>query len=304
MKTNKLYLIAALLGTTLASCQKEAEMQNPEERQDVGKTWTLTIKASKGPKTRALELVTEDGKTSLDAKWNQGEKVAVYDGGILLGTLTVTEVDADGIATLSGSLSLDDVNTLTLIYPGREDQKWTYLGQGGDAPSLTGALNQFDYATATVSTDALALESETSYAATTDVIDFENEQSIYCFGFKDSGNPLTAAKSILLSSANGLVRSRTNADGNWVSETGVITVTPTVSGAEYYMSVRNENTSSDVYTFNVVGSDNALYSGTKSIPASALAEMGKYLSARSIAVAKKTFAPEESGSVSADSDVL
>ena len=298
MKTNKLFLIAALLGTTLVGCQKVAEIQTPEDPQDNAKTWTLTVKAVKSPQTRALEL---DGKT-LNAKWNQGEKVAVYNGGTLLGTLEVTAVADDGIATLTGEVSLDGVTTLSLIYPGREDQKWTYLGQGGDAPALTGGLNQFDYATASVAVADLDTTTP-SVAVTTHAIEFSNEQSIYCFGFKASGTALSAAKSILLSSANGLVRSRTNTDGNWVSETGIITVTPTVNGAEYYMAVRNENTSNDTYTFNVVGSDDALYTGTKAIPASVLGEMGKYLAARNIVVNKKTFTPETTGEVT-DTGVL
>ena len=299
MKTNKLYLIAALLGTALVGCQKVAEIQTPEEPQDAAKTWTLTVKAAKSPQTKALSL---DGKT-LNAEWKQGEIVAVYDGGVLLGTLSVANVDDAGIATLTGTISLGDANSLKLIYPGRTDQKWTYLGQGGEAPSLDGALNQFDYATVTVSVESLTIENETSVAIVTDVVTFDNEQSIYCFGFKSSGVAITA-KSFLLSSSEGkLVRSRSFGSSDWESEKGIITVNPTVSGSEYYMALRNENTSAnDTYTFNVVGSDDALYSGTKNIPGTVL-EMGQYLAARNIAVAKKTFAPE-TGEITQADDVL
>ena len=70
------------------------------------------------------------------------------------------------------------------------------------------------------------------------------------------------------------------------------------------MAVRNENTSAnDTYTFNVVGSDNALYSGIKNIPGSVL-EMGKYLAARKIVVNQKAFTPEASGSVETEGGVL
>lgn len=304
MKTIKLYLIAALLGTTLVGCQKVAEIQTPEEPQDNAKTWTLTVKAVKSPMTRALEL---DGKT-LNAKWNTGEIVAVYYGGTLLGTVAVTAVDDNtGIATLSGTISsdgVDDNGTLTLIYPGREDEAWTYLGQGGEAPALEGELNQFDYATASLAVADLDLTS-TPIVMSSDAVEFTNEQSIYCFGFKE-GTTVISAKSFLLSSSLGeLVRSRSLNGGKWASEYGIITlnVKPSISGTEYYMAVRNENTSaSDTYTFNVVGSDDALYSGTKVIPGDYL-EMGQYLAARSIKVTKKAFTPENSGEVT-DTGVL
>jgi len=303
MKTNRLFLIAALLGTTLVGCQKEAETQTPDGKSEVEKTWTLTVKATKNLETKAMEL---DG-TILNASWNTNEKVAVYNGETLLGTLTVTAVDeTTKEATLSGEIPVDGLttsSTLTLLYPGREDGLWTYLGQDASAPSVSGNLNQFDYATSSLGISELNTDTNTIIAST-EKVDFTNEQSIYRFGFKTTDH--IAVKSILLaSSANQLVRSRSISGSTWGSTCGLLLLSAPVTNSDgfYYLSVRNENTTAnDTYTFNVVGNDDALYEGTKTIGSSNLGQ-GKFLSAKNIAVSQKTFAPA-TGSISEEADVI
>ena len=89
MKTNKLFLIAALLGTALAGCQKVSEVENPEDKPENMQAWTLKVLATKSVDTRALD---NTGNT-MRPYWRNGEQVDVYLGGEKLGTLTVTSAD-------------------------------------------------------------------------------------------------------------------------------------------------------------------------------------------------------------------
>ena len=56
-----------------------------------------------------------------------------------------------------------------------------------------------------------------------------------------------------------------------------------------YASLRNTRVGSgngDNYSFSVIGSDNALYLGSKEIPSSVMDVQGKFISAKSISVTK------------------
>lgn len=305
MKTNKIIIIAALLGTTLVACQKTEELKQPADEQQ---GWKINVQVYKDADTKAMEL----SGSKLNTYWKKGEEVAVYFGGIKMGTLAVTTDDNVNPAELAGQVSkpagLTTGSPIMLLFPGREDNQWTYVGQDGSAPSATGNLASFDYASAsfTVSTidnvnNEIVLSGATSFTA---------EQSVYRFGFLvDGAGSAIAVKSILLTSNQGkLVRTRTYSGSNWVSNYGSLSMTATTTAPDgnlYSMAIRNENTTNDdTFSFCVVGnSDNALYEGTKVVPSANLGN-GKFLSAKTISVSQKSFAPATSGSVSNVSDVL
>ena len=302
MKTRKLYIIAALLGTVLAGCQKE-ESIIPNDKPADGDSWTLTIQIKK---SKALELNGD----SVNGYWKLGEKVAVYFGGDKIGTLDVSTVSTSTKATLSGSItkpgSMVVDSDLMLLFPGRNDDEWTYVGQDGSAPSEAGTLaTQFDYSTATLNVDDI---DEGSHTITASVVDaFANEQSVYRFGFKVGGaGAAIEVKSFTISSDQGkIVRNRTYSAGSWVSNYGTLSVTSASApaGNLYYMALRNENTSvADNYSFIVVGSDDALYEGTKSIASDKLG-YDKFLAA-SISISQKALAQSPSESISEEVEVL
>lgn len=302
MKTRKLYIIAALLGTVLASCQKEETIipnNNPAE----GDTWTLTVQVIK---SKALEL----SGIELNGYWKNGEEVAVYFGGEKLGKLTAivgsprTKAVLSGDITKPGSLMVD--SDLMLLFPGRNDGEWTYVGQDGSAPSETGTLaTLFDYSTAMLNVDDI---DEGAHTITASVISsFANEQSVYRFGFKVGGaGDAIEVKSFTISSEQGkIVRNRTYSAGDWVSNYGTLSVTSASApaGNLYYMALRNENTTvADTYSFTVVGSNDALYEGTKTIASGNLGN-DKFLSASSINVTQKALAPAP-GTISEEIEVL
>ena len=306
MKTKHI-LLFPLIGTLLfASCQREinpAPAQTPDNQACPEGCFTLTIKAVKGSDTKALSL--DNG--TLNAYWTSGEKVGVYANGERCGQLTATADATDNTkATLSGTVTstsnIVQGASLMLLFPDREDitegSKWDYTGQAGAAPS--GALAaKYDYATAELTIDSV----NGSDISTSGLVTFQNQQSVYRFDFKVN-SALQAVKGFIVSSSqNKLVTSRSYSSG-WNSAFGSLTVTLSGDGSTSpYMSLRNENISADdTYSFMVTGSDDALYTGTKLIPADKLGN-GKFL-APSVTLTQPSFAPAASGSVDDSAEVL
>ena len=277
MKTNRLYVIAALLGTGLAACQKVEEVipeEKPELTPGTEQYLSLKVQANLGAETKALELADGTLKTS----WRNGEKVAVYFGGEKIGTLEV-ENAANTSANLTGKIKkvdgLVDGSSLTLLFPGRDDEEWTYQGQDGSAPSALSSLaTGYDYETATVTLSDVDQDPVTVTDAT-----FSSEQSMFRFAFKVGEDLISVSSFIVSSEQNQIVRSRT-LDGSWQTKPdsyGSLSVTPTSTpaGNLYYMAIRNEFISENVddydrFYFSVTGDDKTLYLGSKKIPQNTL----------------------------------
>lgn len=312
MKHNRLYLTIALWGTVLTACQT-IENTLPDEREEkpVEGVWTLRIQAAKTTATKALDLINSGG--TLNAYWTSADIVHVYKAGNLIGTLDVIPDEGDKplTATLSGTITsggpaVDD--ELTLLIPRTE---WDYTGQEGMAPSADGPLaSLYDYAMAQVEIASISNGAITTKTPAS----FENQQSIYRFGFKagSGGNPMLIKEFTMTSTQEKLVRGRSLSDGIWTSAYGSLKLSPynaatntlyTPSDKFYYMALRNENDSEDdTYSFTVVGSDDALYLGVKDIGAEHLGD-GKFISAKNIQVTKTSFAPS-TGTISTVNDVL
>lgn len=295
MKTNKLFLIAALLGTVLAGCQKVSEIQNPEEKPENNQTWTLKVLATKDVDTRALNY---DENTTMKPYWKKGEKVSVLFDGEKIGTLTVTSDDHATPATLEGTVTADGLSEgdeLTLLFPGRPDDAWTYLGQNGGLPE------PYDYAIAALQVASLDAATQTINVSS-ESVRFANQQSIYRFSFKvggtDDGIPVKSF--IVASDAGKLVRSRAYENSDWTSEKGNLFVNTTSATAPYLVSIRNENAGADKYTFSVVGNNDALYIGEKALNNGVVD--GKFYNA-TIAVTLKAFTSGE-GTIESADDVL
>lgn len=288
MKTNKIFLIVALLGTVLAGCQKvEKEIDTPVEQPATGNVWKLVVQATKDADTKALNY---DGtNNTLDAYWKKDETVDVYlVGGDKVGTLSVTSEDNVDPATLEGDIETDDLSVgsnLWLLFPSSTDKSWSYLDQNGSAPDAA-----FDYATASVKVETLDKTNKTITTSTENAT-FANQQSVYRFGFKVSGSAIAVKSFTLFSAENTIVRTRSYNGNDWASEFGSITATPTSDPADhlYFMSVRNENTgSTNNYSFSVIGRDNALYEGEKAI--NKQLQNGKLYNA-SVNITQKAFTP-------------
>ncbi len=273
----------------LAGCQIMEEEVIPEK---VTAGYTLIVEASKDADTRALSL---SGST-LNTYWRTGEKVAVYLGGTKLGMLEATVNAQDNKkATLSGTLDsvagVVESSVLTLLYP-RAD--WNYTGQNGGAPATYSTIStMYDFATASVT--VATVDDVNLTVTTTGNAAFANQQSIYRFGFlvDGAGEQITIKGFTVSSVNNALVRTRTWDGGEWTDNPGSITVNATGTIKLPYVSLLNTRVGSgngDTYSFSVIGSDDALYLGSKDIPSSVMDVQGKFISAQSISITKQAMA--------------
>jgi hypothetical protein len=263
----------------------------------------LTVKAIKMIDTKALDLINVNDKDRLNAYWKSTETVNVFRNGTHIGALTVVPAAGDKprIATLTGTLEvsgLKEGNVLTLLIPGRADEKWDYTGQNGVLTGESSIEDSFDYATATVTIDKIV---GTTVTTTADA-QFENQQSIYRLDFKVNSSLKSVKWFSVSSSQNKLVTSRIY-DNGWGSAYGGVSVSLASSSYSPYLSLRNENTTeADTYSFMVRDYNNKLYSGTKVIPAEKLGN-GQFLSPR-VDLSAYSIATQASGNISNPQDIF
>lgn len=307
MKTKKIYMIAALLGTVLTGCQKEMETQAPAEEKPTEGGLKLTIIASKSHDTKALDL--DDENNVLTPYWKSNEIVSLYkhdsDEPDLL-EVAPGEGDLPKNATLSGEVSgLSEGDKVLLLIPTLDSYRTcNYTGQKGTIGDIEA---NYDFAAATVT---MAEPDGNTISAS--AADFDNLQSIYRLGFREGSKDgdVINVKGFTVSSANdALIRSMSvswDNDGEkyvWTDTPGSISVNIVGEAQEVvYASLRNttkdmaEVPESDTYSFDVIDEDDILYFGTKVIPIDALQEQ-YFLSAKKIVVNKATIA-QQSTSIS------
>ena len=284
MKKSIFPIIALFGALAWTGCQRLEEPVPQEEPGEEAVVWMTTVQASKPADagTKALEL--EEDKT-LNAYWKSGEKVNVYLAGEYVGFLEVTPGAGEKPvnATLSGPLSLSSLvsvgDELALLFPRRADYLWTYTGQNGLLTGEGSIEERFDYIKAIVT---IASKDPAHGTLTTDRAIFENQQSIYRFGFKFGETPIPARTVILSSSVGQIATSCNVATGE--AETGDLTVVrPAASTELTYVAIRNGNTTQDdTFSFTVYDGDGVTYEGAKTIPAAALSK--GFVSAKSIAM--------------------
>lgn len=288
MKKNILLLVALLGAMVWTGCEN---LEEPVINDNSGTRtcWTLTVEANINADTKALSL----DENTLTAYWKKTEIVKVYKGASSIGTLSVTpDSQNNKKATLTGTLNVSGISLddeLMLIIPNVEGDTWSYLGQNGTLKTVS---EQYDIATAKVKVTDVNTEAGT---LETEVARFNNEQSIYRFGFKEKTGDVLAttnikvSRFILSSSVNKLVQT-VSYNGQWASSAwGELTVKPSSATDDFlYVALRHDgSTTDDAFHFMVFDKDGALYQGDKTIP-SAYLENAKFLSAKNVAVSKAT----------------
>lgn len=267
----------------LCACQREvAELEPAPEDQETRQVATLTIQASKAAHTKALSL---DGST-LNAYWKDNESVGVYDdAGNWLGELDVTPAEGEkpSSATLSGPLDVTNLTAgdhLTLWIPWRMG---SYTGQVGTLSGENSIEENYDYASASLEVVSI-LE---NVITTTGPARFNNEQSIYRFGFKEEEVALSVRLFVVGAASNKLVQSVTLGETKY----GAFRVKPAAATTDFlYVSIRNESVgpacAEDTYRFIGVGSDQSAYLGAKAIPVSVLDRQGKFIGPQRVVMTK------------------
>ena len=287
-------LFAALMGAMLwTGCQKEEEQEivKDDPVEETTQLFTLTVQAVKNVETKALELVNRNGHDLINAYWVDGEQVAVYNSSTkaFLGMLTV---DADNNnrtkATLSGTLSSVEGVTygtnLYLLFP-RTD--WDYTGQDGSAPSADGSLaRKYDYAAANVSVSSIG-----NGIITTSSAFFSNQQEIYRFGFKEGGSGGTAVSvkefTVASDASSSIVRNYDYSSNKYTFGSLTVKVPGTATTDLLYMAIHNSHPANQTYSFHIISGDNALYTGSQSIPDAAF-QNSDFISAKNVNVSQAT----------------
>lgn len=233
-----LLILAAIAGAAFVSCQKETNPE-PTEPELTGKTYTLTVNATKAAGTKALAF---DG-ANLVTSWAATDEVKVCKHGsaTAIGTL-LPKTTGSASTSISGSITLTDVNVgdkLDLIFP---DTNWTYEGQDGTLATLA---SSFDFARAEVTVSNISGLDLTASAAT-----FTNEQSLVKFTlFEDVHNSLISVNSLTISAASGkLVKSYAVSSDTYAPVYGDIVITPSNPTSEFYVALRNNSGAADAYT--------------------------------------------------------
>lgn len=143
-------------------------------------TYTLTITATKGADNSLTKALNLSGKT-LNATWNEHDKVTVYQNGIDIGYLVA---QSDGASTtLTGCLYKTPINgEATLKF-----NETNYIGQDG---TLDHIASRYDYAEATITITGITKDND--IITKEESVDFENQQAIVKFSLQDRGNPVNA----------------------------------------------------------------------------------------------------------------
>ena len=169
MRRYSFYTLATLLvaGVAITSCTSDDfadEALTPQQ----GKTYTLTVNATKGADTRTLT----ESEGALTAAWNAEDEVDVYKGTDKVGTLKPTAAGATKLKGEVTDVAVDDVLTLKF----QSDADYT---------SQEGTLDYIDtHCSAGVATVTIE-KIEGSEIYTSDAT-FENQQSITKFTFSET----------------------------------------------------------------------------------------------------------------------
>lgn len=282
--------LAMLLGCT--------EMIDPEDvpvrpdQQTHSYKLTVSAKKSDGAQTKGLAIGdegTEITTTSLKSIWKANEQVLVYVGTTKVGTLDVTSIDTNDPtkATLSGTVSVENISTstaFTLITP---RETWSYNGQKGklliddDATSSIEKLYHYTLATASVSTI-----DETDHTVSIADATFQNQQSIYRMNFRyttgDTKVPINA-KTVTISSPDKLVQDCSIGSEIVKGDITVTSDTPTTD--VLFAAIRTEDNSSGALNlkFTVIDEAGVTYKVDKEIPAANKAN-GTFISMKNTTV--------------------
>ena len=242
---------AALLiaGAAFAACSSDDDSLTPTPSpngEGNEQVYTMTIQASKvsDATTRALVITNDGSKNSLNAKWDEGEKVEVYQSGSKIGELTAA-ASSTASTTLTGTLDSAPSTSEAMTFYFHTAATPSYSNQDGTLETIA---TSYDFcAPATVSTDDFTVDNENMTISVPDGISFgENQQAIVKFTLMDKATDATINATSLTVSDGTDIYTVTLA-----SPTNVVYVAiPGFSGKNVTLTASNDN---NVYTYGKSG---------------------------------------------------
>ena len=284
----KTLAIQLMVGVAFAACSSSDDSiieqpVNPTEP----KTYTMTIRASKGDDTttRGLYFADGEGKKNLQVNWNGKEKVRVVQDGQVIGTLSAA-MSSDESTTLTGTVTgFQNNHDVGFYLLADKDGKMDYTGQKGAMLDDNGTGNieeNYDFAsyklTGSECMEAFTTESSAIVPKEGTYIPFTSQQAIVRFELQKATNyagtewgDLFATKFIVTDKISGkLVKSIDTTNGS--KTYGNIVLTPSNTTGWVFNAALNFDGASDIRLF---ASDNEgnLYTYEKS---NVTFEKGKY----------------------------
>lgn len=187
MTSIKTLAIMLMAGAALIACSEDINIIDEQPVDPATQKYTMTVKASKDGDvaTKALSL---DG-TTLNATWNEGEEVLVYQNGSKIGTLTAA-ASTDASTTLSGTLDSAPATDKDKTFYFHTAANPSYSGQDG---TLTKIATSYDFcAPATVASGSFTVDDVNNTVSVPAGISFgANKQAIVKFTFVDKDNTTT-----------------------------------------------------------------------------------------------------------------
>ena len=187
MTSIKILAILLMAGTALSACSEDINIIDEQPVDPATQKYTMTVKASKDGDvaTKALSL----NGTTLNATWNEGEEVLVYQNGSKIGTLTAA-ASTDASTTLSGTLDSAPATDKDMTFYFHTAANPSYSGQDG---TLTMIASTYDFCSpATVASADFTVDAGNKKVNVPAGISFgANKQAIAKFTFVDKANPTT-----------------------------------------------------------------------------------------------------------------
>lgn len=286
MTKNLFYTLSiAVAAVAMTACSNEndetiaPDIEKPSENpSEATGTWQVTINA--GPaETRAISVGGNSGN-ALYTNWDTGDVVQVLKGGTVVGTLTATASTGNSAyavltGTLTGSFAVND--ELTLYY---HSANYDYSEQVG---TLAGVSTNKSYLKATSTVTAINVESSDisssgSGKLTMSDAAFTAEQAYMDISFTDDlGNPYDITKLEIWASKLVWSKSIANDVTNYASNINPVIVTPSSATNHFFLALRDENGSSNTYTFKATTADYGVLTYSQNLNL----ENGHYYSASS-----------------------
>jgi len=251
MKTFKIFSMAAV-ALCLAACSNSDDysVQMPTQSADV-LHFEAAVAAPNADATMRTVYTVDD--TNIKVAWKDGDKIAAIvtnsEGKYAKTDLTVSKVNTDGSATISGDITKpkDDALTVDLIYPasivtiddhGILSVSFEKMRNGSTLDgTLESIANNIDYRRA----DACPLTVSGDKATLTSAAKLESKLSIWKLTLQDKdGNALSASKVAIVSSGGVAVASATLATAGSTAylpvpaATGDICISATTADNDYF----------------------------------------------------------------------
>ena len=172
-----------MIGAAITSCSKSDDTPAPEPKPVGPTTYTMTIKATKSADAKTRALSYDDVNNRIDATWDAGEEVLVYQNESYICTLTAA-ASSTASTTLSGTLKNVPDKSKGLTFYFHTTNAPSYDGQDG---TLTTIASKYDFcAPATVASGSFTVNTVNKTVTVPDGISFgANQQAIVKFTLKD-----------------------------------------------------------------------------------------------------------------------